>query len=140
MPENWSEFTVFFEAPFWVGVYQRAEDGALRACRVVFGAEPRDAEVYRFLLRNWHRLPFGPALPGQSGRGAIQNPKRRQREARRQTDAGRGVGTRAQQALQLQREAGKQQRQMQSKRQREEEQARQFALRRQKKREKHKGH
>ena len=83
MPENWSEFTVFFEDPFWVGVYQRAEDGGLRACRVVFGAEPRDAEVYQFLLRNWHRLPFGPALPGQSGCGAIKNPKRRQRQATR---------------------------------------------------------
>ena len=32
--------TVFFEGPFWVGVFERVEDGRLSVCRVVFGSEP----------------------------------------------------------------------------------------------------
>ena len=34
--------------------------GQLEACRIVFGAEPKDYEVYDFLLKNWHRLRFSP--------------------------------------------------------------------------------
>ena len=42
--------TVFFEGPFWVGVFERIEDGRLSVCRVVFGSEPRDYEVLEFIL------------------------------------------------------------------------------------------
>lgn len=45
-----SAFTVFFEAPFWVGLYERTEEGLYTVCRVVFGPEPKDYEVYDFLL------------------------------------------------------------------------------------------
>ena len=31
--------TVFFEEPFWVGVYERVTEGRLEAARVVFGDE-----------------------------------------------------------------------------------------------------
>ena len=37
-----AKFTVYFEDPFWVGVYERSQDGKLEAARVVFGAEPKD--------------------------------------------------------------------------------------------------
>lgn len=43
--------TVFFDDPFWVGVFERADGGRLSVCRVVFGAEPRDAEVLALVLR-----------------------------------------------------------------------------------------
>ena len=42
--------TVFFEGPFWVGVFERVEDGKLSVCRVVFGSEPRDYEVWEFII------------------------------------------------------------------------------------------
>ena len=42
--------TVFFEGPFWVGVFERISDGKLSACKVIFGAEPRDCEVWDFIL------------------------------------------------------------------------------------------
>ena len=48
-----AKLTVFFEEPFWVGVYERTESGQVEACRVVFGAEPKDYEVYDFLLKHW---------------------------------------------------------------------------------------
>ena len=54
-----SSFTVFFEGPFWVGVYERFTDAGLEACKVTFGSEPKDYEVYAFMLCNWGRLRFG---------------------------------------------------------------------------------
>ena len=41
--------TVFFDDPFWVGVFSVTCGGKLCASRVVFGAEPRDGEVYDFI-------------------------------------------------------------------------------------------
>ena len=37
--------TVYFEDPFWVGVFERIENGKLSAAKVTFGAEPKDYEV-----------------------------------------------------------------------------------------------
>lgn len=42
------KLTVFFEEPFWIGVFERIYDGKLSACKVTFGAEPKDYEVLEF--------------------------------------------------------------------------------------------
>ena len=42
------KLTVFFEEPFWVGVFERVSDRKLSVCKVTFGAEPKDYEVYDF--------------------------------------------------------------------------------------------
>jgi hypothetical protein len=39
------KLTVYFEEPFWVGVFERIQDGKLSVAKVTFGAEPRDNEV-----------------------------------------------------------------------------------------------
>ena len=44
--------TVFFEEPFWIGVFERISEGKLSVCKVTFGAEPKDYEVYDFILKN----------------------------------------------------------------------------------------
>lgn len=67
------------------------------------------------------------------------NPKRRQKEARRQTEAA-GIGTKSQRALKLQVEERKTERKSRSREKREAEQLRKFELRQQKKKEKHRGH
>ena len=61
-----------------------------------------------------------------------------QRQIRKQTAAST-VGTRSQQALQLQREAQKFEKQTRSREQREEEKQRRFTCRQQKRKEKHRG-
>ena len=61
-----------------------------------------------------------------------------QRQIRKQTAAGT-VGTRSQQALQMQREAQKLEKQTRSREQREEEKQRRFTCRQQKRKEKHRG-
>jgi len=49
------KLTVFFEEPFWVGVFERVSDGKLSVCKVTFGAEPKDYEIYDFVLKNYYR-------------------------------------------------------------------------------------
>lgn len=131
--------TVLFEDPFWILLYEREEDGAYSVCKIPFGAEPRDGAVYAYLLANWHRLRFSPALEGAVMKQVSGNPKRRQRDARKLTQE-TGYSTKAQQALQLQREQGKQARQDNTRAQREAEDARKFQLRQKKRMEKHRGH
>ena len=101
-----ARLTVCFEAPFWVAVYEREEAGRLTVCRQVFGAEPRDGEVYQWLLASWRTLAFSPAVALERREAGRLSPKRAQRQARAAAEQ-RGVGTRAQQALQLQREERK---------------------------------
>ena len=38
------KLTVFFEDPFWAGVFERISEGKLFAYKVTFGAEPKDYE------------------------------------------------------------------------------------------------
>ena len=129
--------TVFFEDPFWVGVFERIEDGKLSVCKVTFGAEPKDYEVWEYVLQHYCELEFSPAVETGIKRTA-DNPKRRQKNARNQLER-TGVGTKAQQALQMQLEQNKQGRKVKSREQKQAEAERQFALKQHKKKEKHRG-
>lgn len=133
-----SRLTVLFEAPFWIGLYERREGGRYTVCKITFGAEPKDYEVYAFLRQSWRSLVFSPPVKaGRQGERAA-NPKRMQREIGRQLQ-NRGIATKAQQALQLQREQGKLQRKARSRAQKEAEEALRFALRQEKRRARHRG-
>ena len=116
---------VFFEDPFWVGVFERTSQ------------EPKDYEVWDFLLRNYSKLCFSPSVEAvvkETG----QNPKRMRRQACRELRQP-GIGTKSQLALKLQQEERKTQRRTVSRRQREAEKQRLFDLKQQKRKEKHKG-
>lgn len=128
--------TVFFEDPFWVGVYEREEGGRLEAARVVFGAEPKDYQVLEYFLKYWSRLRFSPSV--EADRQKRENPKRMQRAISRSLEP-QGVGTKAQQALKLQQEQAKTERRTRSRQRSEQEKELRFEQRQQKKKEKHKG-
>ena len=51
-----SNLTILFEAPFWIGLYERTDNGKYEVCKITFGSEPKNYEVYEFLLKNWHKL------------------------------------------------------------------------------------
>ena len=102
MGERIGKLTVYFENPFWVGVFERIEDEKLSVCKVTFGAEPKDYEVLEFVLKNYSQLKFSPSVDVEVRKEA-KNPKRIQREARKQATQS-GIGTKSQQALQQQRE------------------------------------
>ena len=129
--------TVFFEEPFWVGVFERISEGGLSACKVTFGAEPKDYEIYDFVLKKYGRLRFSPAV-ATDVREAGRNPKRVQREVRKQVES-TGIGTKSQQALKLQQEQWKTERKNANRERREAEKERKFELKQQKRKEKHRG-
>ena len=131
------KLTVYFEAPFWVGVFERIEDGKLSVAKVTFGAEPKDFELQEYIQKCYSALKFSPVVETVV-KELKRNPKRMQREAKRQMQE-TGVGTKAQQALKLQQEQDKQKRKVRSREKKEAEELRKFELKQQKKREKHKG-
>ena len=139
MEQGYAKLTVLFEAPFWVGIYEREGSGDYEVCKILFGAEPKDYEVYAYLLEHWRQLRFSPSMEAATLEKRTCNPKRLQRQIKKQLRTV-GIGTRAQQALKLQREQGKAARKQADRQEREAEQKRLFALRREKRREKHKGH
>ena len=134
-----AKLTILFEPPFWAGLFEREAGGRYEACKVTFGPEPSDQEVYQYLLDHYHRLEFSPSLASQAAEERRVSPKRAQRLAARETRE-TGTGTKAQQALQLQREQRKAERKVISKERREAKRERKLALRQEKRREKRKGH
>lgn len=132
------KLTVLFEDPFWIGVFERISDGKLSACKVTFGTEPKDYEVWDFVLRYYGHLKFSPAVEAAVKQTA-DNPKRRQREVKKQLQNS-GIGTKSQQALQMQREERKTERRQLGKEQKEARKQRKFDLKQQKRKEKHRGH
>ncbi len=131
------KLTVFFEDPFWVGMFERVSDGRLSVCKVTFGAEPKDYEIYDFVLKNYYRLRFSPAV-ATDVKEAGRNPKRIQREVRKQIQ-NTGIGTKSQQALKLQQEQMKTERKVVSREQREMGKQWQFELKQRKRKENHRG-
>ena len=111
------KLTVYFEEPFWVGVFERIEDGKLSAAKVTFGAEPKDYEVQEYIQKCYSGLKFSPAVETVV-KEIKRNPKRMQREAKRQMQE-TGIGTKSQQALKLQQEQNKQERNVRSREQKE---------------------
>ena len=132
------KLTVYFEEPFWVGVFERIEDGKLSVAKVTFGAEPKDYEVQEYIQKYYFSLKFSPAVDTVV-KDIKRNPKRMQREAKKQMQE-TGIGTKSQQALKLKQEQNKQESKVRSREKKEADELRMFELKQQKKREKHRGH
>ena len=131
------KLTVFFEEPFWVGIFERIEDGKLSVAKVTFGAEPKDCEVQEYIQKWYFSLKFSPVVENVV-KDIKRNPKRMQREVKKQM-LEIGIGTKSQQALKLQQEQNKQERKEKRRKKKEAEEQRMFELKQRKKREKHKG-
>lgn len=130
--------TVFFDGQFWVGIFERMDDGKLMVSRVVFGAEPKDQQIHVFVLQTYWKLCFSPSVEGVKVQTVAFNPKRRQRQIAKACD--KGIGTKSQQAMKLAQEVGKALRKERTKEQREAEEQRKYELHVEKKKAKHRGH
>lgn len=133
------KFTVLFEDPFWVGVYERESDGKYDVCKVTFGAEPKSFEVYYFMLINWNKLRFSPSIKIELVDEIRINPKRMHREINKQLNK-TGIGTKAQQALKQQHEEGKMEHKIRTHEHQLAEKAKRFELKQSKRKAKHRGH
>ena len=137
MGEVKAGLTVFFEEPFWVGVFERYENGKLSVSKVTFGSEPKGYDIYEFGLKHYYSLQFSPAVAAVV-KETKKNPKKMQREIKKSLRKS-GTGTKSQQALKLQQEQNKLERKVKSREQKVAEEKRKFELKQQKKKEKHRG-
>lgn len=133
-----STLTVYHDGQFWVGLAEHVEDGRYGAARIVFGAEPSNEEILRFVVSKWAKLSFFCHGPAEASKPA-KNPKRRAREAAKALKRP-AMSTKAQQALSAQREAMKQGSAHARSRRRAEEADARFEQRKLKRKQKHRGH
>jgi len=78
-----SKLKVFFDGPFWTGVFEHTENKKLSVCKITFGDEPKGCEIYDFILQNHYRLKFSPSVEVFVNE-VKKNPKRRQKEISKQ--------------------------------------------------------
>ena len=134
--------TIFFEKRYWVGTFERTDKEGYAVARHIFGGEPTDPEVHEFVLNHFHELKFGD--PKEV---IIQiqrmNPKRVQREVRREMEKMKEStrsSTLAQDYMREEIEKKKKERKSKSSAEKQAYKDEQFAIRQQKKKEKQKGH
>lgn len=133
--------TVLIENAFWVGIFERNDNDGYAVARQIFGGEPSDAELYDFVLTHFDRLRF---TEPQDFKLVIKrkNPKRMQREVRREMEkAKKGLPstTHAQDVLRVDLEKKKIVKKSISKAEKEAFLERKFQLKQEKKKNKHRG-
>ncbi|HCW53232.1 MAG TPA: DUF2992 domain-containing protein [Clostridium sp.] len=138
---NTCKLTVLYNEPFWIGIFEVEEGECYKASKVTFGAEPKDTEVYEFLLKNYYRLNF-VSIESDKDENKLkkkENPKRLQKKIHKEVQD-KGIGTKAQIALKKQHEENKIERKKRTKEEKKAEEERLYKIKQQKKKEKHKGH
>ena len=133
------QLTIFFENRFGSGCSSVRTRRDRAAPCVVFGAEPTDVELYEYIRREYASLDFSKPIANQ-----VKIVRKKRLSAcsavSRKTVYAEGIGTKAQQAIKLQTELNKTERQVKSREQQEAEKALKFKLKQEKKKEKHRGH
>lgn len=140
---NGTTLTICFEDPFWIALVEVEDEAHYQVARHVFGPEPTQPEVEAFVLSDWRRLNFSPALAKDPNAPSAErriNPKRQQRLVKKELARSTVKSTKAQLALADQREAAVQERKAAAKKRKADAQERDFQLRTEKRKQKHRGH
>ncbi len=134
------QLTILFDDPYYVGLLEIEREGLLYAARHIFGADPSDQEVFEFVRRDLlplqARMTVG--IPVEAGTMKRVNPKRMQREVRRQV-AQQGISSKAHEAMRAQIEQNKVERHQITREQREAQKLHKREVARLKARERHRG-
>lgn len=128
---------IFFEDPFWIGLFESILDDQLSVCKVTFFSEPSDQEIYEWIIRKYSLLKFSPKVKTVVKKMS-DNPKRRQREAKKLSHQLK-IGTKSQQALKLQHEQLVSEKKELKKRNEKQQKEFQYQLKKEKHKAKHRG-
>lgn len=134
--------TIFFEKKYWVGTFERTDKEGYAIARHIFGAEPSDPEIHEFVLNHYSELKFGE-LKEVIVEIQRMNPKRVQREVRREMEKMRTSAkpsTFAQDYMREELEKKKKERKSISSAEKQARKEEQFILSQQKRKEKQRGH
>ena len=84
------KLTVYFENPLWIGIFERSIDEKLSVCKIIFGAEPEDNEVLEIVLNRYSEFKYSPEIQYEKVFKEKVNPKRVQRDAKKQLNTKEG--------------------------------------------------
>jgi len=134
------KLTVYFDGQFWVGVVEVQDGDRVKAGRFVFGSEPKDQEVLSFILNELDAVisRMSQEVIGITLTERKINPKRVARQAAREMSK-KGISSFAQEALKMEYEKRKKEKQGAARQQREDRKERQREIRIQKAKAKHRG-
>lgn len=132
-------FTVLFENPFWIGIFESENGKKYEAARIVFGPEPTDVQLYQFIQENFFSITFGELTLEKPSKEKDISYKRMIKKIKKE-QSNKTIGTKAQNAIKLQHESNKVEKKIHSKEKKLQQDEKKFELRQQKKKEKHKGH
>lgn len=136
--KNLIKMRVLFEEPFYIGVFERVENNRIYVAKVTFGKEPKEKELNAYLNENYYKLKW--QISDEIFKvNEIKNPKRRQREARKEL-LKKTIGTKAQNAIKKQYEENKNINKKKAKINKELSDMKKYELKKEKRKEKHKGH
>ncbi|KPL70743.1 hypothetical protein ADM99_15400 [Leptolinea tardivitalis] len=133
------KLTVYFDPPYWVGIFEKTENGLYQTAKHVFGAEPSEPELLKFVLEKYPSVAFSRPVPAENVLTEKVNYKRRMREIRAEM-RNPCRSTRAQEALQKEYEINARERKLISKEERQLENDHKYRLRQVRRAEKHRGH
>lgn len=134
--------TIFFDGSFWIGVFERTNDTGYTVARTVFGGEPTEPEFYQYVIHHFSALQFG-APQKREIEEKKTNPKRAQREARKEMEKLKNSSrpcTFAQSYMKEELEKYKKEKKKITREEKEAREQEQFLIRQAKKKEKHRGH
>ena len=128
---------IFHDGQFWTGILEWEDGGEVRAVRRVFGVEPSEDDILRFVAAV--RTEDGAHAPESGDAAHASGYRRRVREARRAMTAS-PVSTKSQLALAAERERRAGERAEKRSAERREERERRFLLSQEKAKQKRRGH
>lgn len=133
--------TIFSEKGLWVATFERTDKKEYAIAKHIFGKEPTDPEIFEFVTNHFQKLNFGS--PRQfSLQIKRMNPKRLQREVRREMEQIKKTtkpSTLAQDYMREELEMKKKLKKHKASGEKQNRKDEQFALKQQKKKNKHKG-
>ncbi|ASJ57200.1 hypothetical protein BP422_29060 [Brevibacillus formosus] len=134
------KLTVYYDGQFWVGVVEVNDNGKLKAGRFIFGSEPKDNEILEFIQKNIYEVTnkLSQQVDINFSSDRRVNPKRLARQAAHELRM-RGISSYAQEALKLEHEKRKKEKEVYTRQQRDEMKERKRELRLQKAKAKHRG-
>jgi hypothetical protein len=134
--------TIFFDKRFWVGTFERTDKKGFAMAKHIFGSEPSDPEIYAFVLDHFAELKFGEPKPFELEIKRM-NPKRVQREVRREMQKMKETvrpSSLAQDYMREEIEKHKKEKRKMGREEKEARKERQFSIKQQKRKEKRRGH
>ena len=123
------KFTLYFEDPYWVGLIEQTSENLIQMGRIVFGAEPSNAELKEFVLHRFSSVALRPVAESVS----VPKRHRKVKEDSSRTKRSLEIYKNAMTTLKAERKAS-------NKQQRIETEEKKFELLREKKRKKRQGH